>query len=129
MLFRSWILNHLYTGLITYNQDGVLQEGIAKLPKISDDGKTVRFTIKTDAVWNNGDPLTAEDFKRGLMRLFEEDGQWNKIQFIEGVEEYATMVDLKNWTEEDRNKFLQDTGKENYEKSLAEAKEKLGFTL
>ncbi len=124
-----WILNHLYTGLITYNQDGVLQEGIAKLPKISDDGKTVRFTIKTDAVWNNGDPLTAEDFKRGLMRLFEEDGQWNKIQFIEGVEEYATMVDLKNWTEEDRNKFLQDTGKENYEKSLAEAKEKLGFKI
>ena len=55
-----------------------------------------RLTTKTDAVWNNGDPLTAEDFKRGLMRLFEENGQWSKIQFIEGVEEYATMVDLKN---------------------------------
>ena len=24
-----WILTHLYTGLITYNQDGILQEGVS----------------------------------------------------------------------------------------------------
>ena len=47
-------------------------EGVAYYPpQISEDGKTYRFTLRPDARWSNGDPVTARDFVRGWRRAIE----------------------------------------------------------
>jgi len=47
-------------------------EGVAYLPpEVSDDRLTVRFTLRPEARWSNGDPVTADDFVRGWRRAIE----------------------------------------------------------
>jgi len=40
-------------------------------PKVSPDGLVYEFTIRPDARWSNGDPVTAADFVRGWRRAVE----------------------------------------------------------
>ena len=41
------------------------------MPEVSEDGSTYTFTIRPDARWSNGDPVTARDFIRGWRRAIE----------------------------------------------------------
>ncbi|MEH7253241.1 peptide ABC transporter substrate-binding protein, partial [Neobacillus niacini] len=47
--------------------------GIAKEHKVSDDGKTWTFTLREDAKWSNGDPVTAHDFVYAWQRAVNPD--------------------------------------------------------
>jgi oligopeptide transport system substrate-binding protein len=40
----------------------------AEPPRISKDRKQYVFTLRPDARWSNGDPVTAQDFIRGWRR-------------------------------------------------------------
>ncbi len=57
------ILRDLFEGL--YNQDaaGDLVPGVAVSHEVSDDGLVYTFTLRDDAKWSNGDPVTAGDFE------------------------------------------------------------------
>ncbi|WP_126426715.1 peptide ABC transporter substrate-binding protein [Brevibacillus marinus] len=57
-----WILDHLGEGLYTTDKDGNVVLGAAKEVKVSDDLTKYTFTLRDDAKWSNGDPVTAEDF-------------------------------------------------------------------
>ncbi|MFT4417225.1 peptide ABC transporter substrate-binding protein [Fredinandcohnia humi] len=59
----SWILEHAFEGLTKKTQEGEIVAGVAKEWKISDDGLTYTFTLRDDAKWSNGDPVTAHDFE------------------------------------------------------------------
>lgn len=56
-------------GLYTYNASGELVLGMAESVDISEDGMTYTFTIRDDAYWSNGTPVTADDFEYGFKRL------------------------------------------------------------
>ena len=43
--------------------------GAAESWTVSDDGTVYTFKIRADAVWSNGDPVTAEDFVYSFRRL------------------------------------------------------------
>src|SRR5699024_6925648 len=46
------------------NQEtGEPEEAMAEEIDVSDDGLTYTFTIRDDATWTNGDPVTADDFE------------------------------------------------------------------
>ncbi|WP_033826872.1 peptide ABC transporter substrate-binding protein [Bacillus andreraoultii] len=49
-------------GLYRLGEDGQATEGIAKDHDVSKDGLTYTFHLREDAVWSNGDPVTANDF-------------------------------------------------------------------
>ncbi len=57
-------------GLLRVKEDGGLTEGVATDYTVSDDGTTYRFTLRQDAKWKNGDPVTAHDFVFAFRRLF-----------------------------------------------------------
>lgn len=58
------VLNQVFEGLMRINQEGVAEPAMAASePEISDDLLTYTFTIRDDAVWSNGDPVTAHDFE------------------------------------------------------------------
>ena len=90
-----WVQAHLFTGLLTYDESGELCPGVAYLPVLSNDEKTYTFTLREDAQWNNGDPITPEDFIRGWKRLFSpEQGFGEMLFFLEGAEEYSGLIAL-----------------------------------
>ncbi len=58
----------LFDGLTRY-EDGMLVPALAEEWVISEDGRTVRFTLRDDRLWHDGELVTAEDvaFTYGLM--------------------------------------------------------------
>ena len=61
----------LFEGLVAYSPDGEVVPGVALSWDISDDGLTYTFTLRDNARWSNGDPVTAEDFVFSLRRLVD----------------------------------------------------------
>ncbi|MBM7554033.1 peptide ABC transporter substrate-binding protein [Thalassobacillus pellis] len=49
-------------GLYRLGEDAELEPAIAKEHKVSEDALTWTFTLREDATWTNGDPVTAHDF-------------------------------------------------------------------
>lgn len=56
------ILRDLYETLVLFSPDGTLKPGAAEKWDVSSDKKTYSFTLRKNAKWSNGDPLTAHDF-------------------------------------------------------------------
>lgn len=57
------ILNNISEGLYRLDPDNVAVPAIAAEPaEVSEDGLTYTFTLREDAVWSNGEPVTAHDF-------------------------------------------------------------------
>ncbi|SFB33169.1 oligopeptide transport system substrate-binding protein [Lentibacillus halodurans] len=57
------VLDQIFEGLTRVNQDGEAENAMASDIQLSDDKKTYTFTIREDATWSNGDPVTAKDFE------------------------------------------------------------------
>jgi oligopeptide transport system substrate-binding protein len=62
------ILRDLFEGLTSQSPEGRIIPGAAIRWNISRDGKTYTFYLRRDALWSNGDPVTAEDFVYSLRR-------------------------------------------------------------
>lgn len=65
------LLGHLFEGLTRLDQDSSAMPGIAKDWDVSEDGLTWTFNLRDDAVWSNGDPVTAHDFEYGWKRALD----------------------------------------------------------
>ncbi len=66
---EAHILRDLFEGLVMPDARGELIPGAAESWTVSDDGTVYTFKLREDAVWSNGDPVTAEDFVYALGRL------------------------------------------------------------
>ena len=86
------VMNNVFEGLYVLGPDAEPVLGVAaKEPTISKDGKTYTFEIRKDAVWSNGEPVTADDFVYA----------WQKVVAPETASGYAYMFDglIQNATE------------------------------
>lgn len=87
------ILRDLFEGLTAESPEGRIIPGAAIRWNISRDGKTYTFYLRRDAVWSNGDPITAEDFVYGLRRAASPETASSYAQAllpIENAEEVLT---------------------------------------
>ena len=99
------VANNVMEGLVRVNNDGEVVEGIAKEWKSSEDKKTWTFYLRKDAVWSNGDPVTAKDFEFGFKRTLNPKtaSQYGFIMYdIVGAENYnigkttdSNSIDIK----------------------------------
>jgi oligopeptide transport system substrate-binding protein len=65
----SWVvIEDLFEGLTTLDEDGNIVPGVAASWETSPDGKTWTFHLRKDARWSNGQPVTANDFVYGWRR-------------------------------------------------------------
>lgn len=86
------VMNNVFEGLYVLGpEDEPVLGVVAKEPTISEDGKTYTFTIREDAVWSNGEAVTADDFVYA----------WQKVVAPETASGYAYMFDglIQNATE------------------------------
>ncbi len=65
----SDVLRNLFEGLYNEDAEGGLVPGVALEHSVSEDQKTYTFTLRDDAKWSNGDPVTAQDFVYSWRRL------------------------------------------------------------
>src|SRR3954452_14212459 len=61
-VYEAHILRDLFEGLVMQDAKAGLIPGAAASWTISDDGTVYTFKLRPDAVWSNGDPVTADDF-------------------------------------------------------------------
>ena len=61
----------LFEGLMSEAADGTVIGGAAESWELSDDGKTYRFSLRPEARWSNGDPVTADDFVYSMRRSLD----------------------------------------------------------
>lgn len=90
---ESWILEHIFEGLMTYNEKGELVPGVAKKVDVSEDKLKYTFTLRDDAKWSNGDPVTAKDFEFAWKRVLDPKlgSEYSyALYYIKGAEEYNT---------------------------------------
>ncbi len=64
------LLRDIREGLVTYDERGELVPGQAESWQVLDGGKRYRFSLRPDARWSNGDPVTSADFVRAWHRAF-----------------------------------------------------------
>ncbi|PHP27285.1 peptide ABC transporter substrate-binding protein [Limimaricola cinnabarinus] len=58
----SHIGRQLFEGLMNQDEKGDVMPGVATGFEVSEDGLTYTFTLRDDAKWSNGEPVTANDF-------------------------------------------------------------------
>ena len=85
------VLYHVGEGLTSLNGEGKAVPGVAESWTTSEDGLVWTFTLRPDAVWSNGTPVTANDFVFAMTRHFTPEtgaqyaGTW--ATYIKGAEE------------------------------------------
>lgn len=51
----------IWTPLLDVGYDGMIIDGIANMPEVSEDGKKYTFTLKEGVKWQDGTPITSKD--------------------------------------------------------------------
>ena len=67
--YEANILRDLFEGLVMPDAKGNIIPGVAESWLMSDDQTVYTFKLRTDALWSNGDPVTADDFVFAFRRL------------------------------------------------------------
>jgi ABC-type transport system substrate-binding protein/class 3 adenylate cyclase len=99
------ISGNLFCGLFAIGRDLDLEPELAEGVTVSDDGRTYRFTLRPDARWSDGTPVTARDFEFAYAMMIAE-GAFSAY-LLDGVR--ASALDdltLEIRLREPRNYFL-----------------------
>lgn len=68
-VYEAAILRDLFEGLVMQDATAKVIPGVAESWTVSQDGTVYTFKLRDDAVWSNGDPVTADDFVYSFRRL------------------------------------------------------------
>ncbi|MGG1227130.1 oligopeptide ABC transporter substrate-binding protein OppA [Bacillus sp. PK3-037] len=83
------VIRQTFEGLTRINAEGEPEEGAASKIETSKDGKTYTFTIRDDAKWSNGDPVTAQDFEYAWKWVLDPNNESQyayQLYYIKGAE-------------------------------------------
>ncbi|OMC68977.1 peptide-binding protein [Paenibacillus sp. FSL H7-0326] len=89
------VLKLMYEGLVRMGEDGNPVPGVAESWEVSEDGKEYVFTLREDAKWSNGDPVTANDFVFAWKRVLDPASTpappyAYQLYYIENAEQFNT---------------------------------------
>jgi len=66
------VIEQLFMGLLDLDDEtGEVQPELATTWAVSPDGTVYTFTLRTDAVWSDGNPVTAQDVRYGILRSLD----------------------------------------------------------
>jgi ABC-type transport system substrate-binding protein/class 3 adenylate cyclase len=96
---------NLFRGLVACGLDFEIEPDLAERFTVSDDGRSYRFTLRPDALWSDGAPVTADDFAFTFARMAADDvvtASWLDGVSASAVDERTLEIELR----EPRNDFL-----------------------
>lgn len=94
------LLELVFSGLVKYDNEGNIIADLISEHHFSEDGKTFEFSIKENAKWQDGHPLTVDDvvFTIGLIQdptyMSPLQGYWTNIEVIKNSN-YKGIIKLK----------------------------------
>ena len=80
------VIRQLFEGLLAQDENGDLIPGVAESWEASEENTVWTFTLREDAQWSNGDPVTAQDFVYA----------WQRAADPETASPYGWYVELTN---------------------------------
>lgn len=80
--------NIVYASLLNMKPDGSYEGYIAKDYKVSDDQKTVEFTLNDDIKWQDGEDFSADDIIFTLEAVAKTDDDSSKVAKIVGAQDF-----------------------------------------
>lgn len=97
------VLSHLFEGLVKYAPEETTDTvnaaqpvlGLAETMEVSADGLTYRFTIRADARWSDGVPVTAEDFVYAWRRLLTPSGDGETAHAAGAAQLYDVLLNAR----------------------------------
>lgn len=88
-------LNNSMEGLYRLGKNSKIEPGIATKTEVSDDGLTYTFTLRKNAKWSNGDPVTAKDFVYSWQRTVDPKTGSQYAYLFDGVANAQDIMDGK----------------------------------
>ena len=101
----AWIQSDAYEGLITFDLSGKVIPGAAESWEASPDGLTFTFHLRDGLKWSNGDPLTAQQFVDGALRMLNPDTASEKGYYFTSVIQVKGADALANGETKDTSGF------------------------
>jgi len=86
------ILSDLYEGLIIEAGDGDLLPGVAERWDVSPDGRQYTFYLRQDAVWSDGNPVTAQQFVSAFHRVLAPGTTSAYAFLLEPIRNYQAVI-------------------------------------
>lgn len=86
------LLRETREGLLTFDAHGEPVAGVAESWKVSDDGLTWTFTLREDARWSNGDPVTAQQFVDAWRMAVDPQSQARTASLLAAVKGARTIL-------------------------------------
>lgn len=91
----------LFDGLVRVGADGLLEPALAARYEVDSSGTTYLFELRRDAVWHDGQPVTADDvvFTMRAMQILERPGEpllaaaWAEA-LVDRIDDYTVRVTL-----------------------------------
>ena len=93
------VTRNLFRGLVGIGRDFDIELDLAERFTVSDDGLSYRFTLRPDAVWSDGTPITAEDFAFTYAQMAKDDvatASWLDGVSASAVEERTLEIRLRD---------------------------------
>lgn len=90
---ESWVLDHVFEGLLKRSEDGEMVYGMAKDYKLADDEVTYTFVLRDGIKWSNGEAVTAHDFEFAWKRALDPELAAEyayQFYYLKGGEAYNT---------------------------------------
>ena len=86
-------VGHIQEGLYWEDENSQVHPALAEdMPEISDDGLTYTIKLREDAEWENGDPITADDFVFAIQRLVNPDVGASFSYLAESIENANEII-------------------------------------
>lgn len=89
-----WYMQQYYSGLLRFKPDNTLEADLATKWEVSSDGLTYTFTLRPNAKFADGTPITGADWQWSLDRCRDpKNGIWSfTMDAVDKVEASDTMV-------------------------------------
>lgn len=90
----------IYSGLFTYNREGVVIPDLAESYEIQEKGKKYLIRLRKDVVWHDGEPFTARDVVYTIRAAQDKDIQspirpnWQEGITVEEIDTYTVQFTL-----------------------------------
>lgn len=88
----GYLIGNMFEGLTADTPEGVIEMAGAESYEVSEDGTVYTFKLREDALWSDGEPVTADDYVYSWLRVMSADTAseygYIMIPHIKGGQEY-----------------------------------------
>ncbi|MEM7670960.1 MAG: ABC transporter substrate-binding protein [Pseudomonadota bacterium] len=91
----------IYEGLFDYDKELNIVPSLAESYAVSDDGKTVTFTLQKGVTWHDGTPFTSADVQFTVMEVLKQvhprgPNSFREVTSIDTPDEHTAVFNLEN---------------------------------